>query len=153
MIPNLMLSLRHIWIISEYFRQDHNMECLIRKISFVFTEKVKKIVKLNTIFKSSALNAYITATKCADLLNTWKESFLKLRTYIEKLGIGSRWEFKNKFLFDDLDHCARISIDIANISLIFVEFENLFKQNVQSMVYNSDDVDDITNKVSKYTFF
>lgn len=126
------------------------MEGLIRKISFVFTEKVKEIVKLNTIFKSSALNAYITATKCADLLNRWKESYLKLRTYIEKSVVGSRWEFKNKFLFDDLDHCARISSDIANISLIFVEFENIFKQKMQSIVYHSDDIDYISNKVSKY---
>lgn len=150
LIPNLMLSLRHIWIISEHFRQENNMECLIRNISYIFTEKVKEIVKLNTIFKSSALNAYILATKCADLLITWKESYLQLRTYIEKSGVGSRWEFKKKFLFDDLDHCARISNDIASISMIFVEFENIFKRKIQSMVYNSDNVDNIINKVSKY---
>lgn len=146
-----MLNLQHIWIISRHFREDDNMEMLIRKISLVFTEKVKGIVKLNTIFENSALSAYIIATECADLLIAWKKNYLKLRTYIEESGVGSRWEFKKTFLFDDLDHCARISNDIANISLIFVEFENIFKRKIQSMVYNVDDVDEMTKKVSKYS--
>lgn len=144
-----MLSLRHIWTISKYFSQDEKMQMLLHKISFIFTEKVKRIVTLNAIFKYSAFDAHALATKCADLLLTWKENYLKTRAHIEQSGVGSRWEFNKNILFDDVDHCARISNDIANILLVFVEFENIFKQKLQSLVYNPDDVDNMMNKVSK----
>lgn len=148
LIPNVMLSLRHIWTISKYFSQDEKMQMLLYKISFIFTEKVKRIVTLNAIFKYSASDAHALATKCADLLLTWKENYLKTRAHIEQSGVGSRWEFNKNILFDDVDHCARISNDIANISLVFIEFENIFKQKLQSLVYNPDDVDNMMNKVS-----
>lgn len=121
---------------------------LLHKISFIFTEKVKRIVTLNAIFKYSASDAHALATKCADLLSAWKENYLKTRAHIEQSGVGSRWEFAKNILFDDVDHCARISNDIANISLVFIEFENIFKQKLQSLVYNPDDVDNMMNKVS-----
>lgn len=143
-----MLSLRHIWTISTYFSQDEKMQILLYKISFTFTEKVKQIVKLNVIFKYSASDAHGLATKCADLLLTWKANYLKSRAHIEQSGVGSRWEFNKNILFDDVDHCTRISNDIANISLVFIEFENIFKQKLQSLVYNPDDVDNMMNKVS-----
>lgn len=145
-----MLSLRHIWIISKYFCQDEKMQMLLYKISFIFTEKVKRIVTLNAIFKYSASDAHDLATKCADLLLAWKENYLKTRAHIEQSGVGSRWEFNKNILFDDVDHCARISNDIANISLVFIEFENIFKQKLQSLVYNPDDVDNMMNKVSRW---
>lgn len=148
LIPNVMLSLRHIWIISKYFSQDENMQMLLYKISFIFTEKVKRIVTLNAIFKYSASDAHALATKCADLLLTWKQNYLKTRAHIEQSGVGSRWEFNKNILFEDVDHCARISNDIANISLVFIEFENIFKQKLQSLVYNPGDVDNMMNKVS-----
>lgn len=143
-----MLSLRHIWIISKYFCQDEKMQMLLYKISFIFTEKVKRIVTLNAIFKYSATDAHALAKKCADLLLAWKENYLKTRAHIEQSGVGSRWEFNKNILFEDVDHCARISNDIANISLVFIEFENIFKQKLQSLVYNPGDVDNMMNKVS-----
>lgn len=143
-----MLSLRHIWTISNYFCQDEKMQILLNKISFIFTEKVKRIVTLSTISMYSASDAYVLATQCADLLLTWKTNYMQTRAYIERTEVGSRWEFNKNILFDDVDHFARISNDIANVSLVFVEFENIFKQKLQSLVYNPDDVDRIMNNVS-----
>lgn len=152
-IPNLMLSLRHIWTISNYFCQDEKMQILLNKISFIFTEKVKRIVTLSTISMYSASDGYVLATQCADLLLTWKTNYMQTRAYIERSEVGSRWEFNKNVLFDDVDHFARISNDIANISLVFVEFENIFKQKLQSLVYNPDDVDRIMNNVSIFYIY
>lgn len=144
-----MLSLQHIWTMSKYFSKNENMQILLNKISFIFTEKVKHIVTLNTIFKYSASDAFSLATKSADLLLTWKGNYLQTRDYIEQSRVGSRWEFNKNILFDKVDHCARISNDIANISLVFTEFENIFKQKFQSLVLNPDDVDNMIHKVSQ----
>lgn len=111
-----MVGLRHIWTMSNYFCYDANMEVLIQKISYVFTQKVKEIIKLNNIFSRTATEAYNLARNCAHLLLAWKKMYMGTRAYIENSGVGSRWEFNKTVLFDDVDHCARISQDIANIA-------------------------------------
>lgn len=147
LLPNLMLGLRHIWTMSNYFSNDEKMQMLLYKISFVFTEKVKSIVTLDKIFKCRCSDAYQLATNCAKLLLAWKTSYLTTRNKVELAQVGSRWEFSKAVLFDDVDHCARISNDIANISLVFVQFENIFGAHLKSLVYNPDDVTNIMNKV------
>lgn len=142
-----MLGLRHIWTMSKHFCQDAHMEMLLYKISFVFTEKVKRIVTPREIFKRSATDAYALATRCATLLQTWKTNYLETRASIERAEVGSRWEFNKSLLFDDIDHYSRISNDIANISLVFIEFDNLFEKQLKSMIFNADEVNDILDKV------
>lgn len=144
-----MLSLRHIWTMSNFFCNDDIMQQLLSKISFVFIEKVKHIVTLKTIFKYSAADANHLAIKCADLLSAWKHNYMATRQSIEQNDFSSRWEFNKKVLFDDVDHCARISNDIADVSSVFVEFENLFGKRLKSMIFNPDDVDDILKQVIK----
>lgn len=147
LLPNLMLGLRHIWTMSNYFCNDEKMQMLLYKISFVFTEKVKGIVTLDKIFKRRATDAHQLATNCAKLLLAWKTNYLSTRRQIELAQVGSRWEFSRAVLFDDVDHCARISNDIANIALVFVQFENIFGEHLKSLVYNPDDVQEIMSKV------
>lgn len=50
-VPNMMVGLRHIWTMSNYFCRDANMLDLLAKISYVFNHKVKEIANLETIFK------------------------------------------------------------------------------------------------------
>lgn len=145
-----MLSLQYIWTMSKHFSQDDIMLMLLQKISFIFTEKVKGIVTLDTIFKYSPCEAYTLATNCAQLLLTWKAKYMETRTHIELTRVGSRWEFNQCVLFDEVDHCARISNDIATVSLVFIEFENIFKQKFQSLVQNPNDVDHMMHKVSRW---
>lgn len=147
LMPNLMLGLRHIWTMSRHFCQAKNMEMLLYKISFVFTEKVKRIVTPREIFKCSPNDAYTLATQCANLLLTWKTNYLETRASIERAEVGSRWEFNKSHLFDDIDHYSRISNDIANVSLVFIEFDNLFEKQLKGMIFNPDDVNDMLDKV------
>lgn len=116
LLPNLMVGLRHIWTMSNYYCYDDKMEELLRKISFVFVEKVKDIITLNNIFNHSSKEAYDLATDSAKLLLAWRKTYMDTRTFIEQSRVGSRWEFDKKLLFQDVEHCARISQDIANIA-------------------------------------
>lgn len=113
-----MVGLRHIWTMSNYYCYDDKMEELLRKISFVFVEKVKNIVTLNNIFNRTSKEAYDLATNSAKLLLAWRKTYMDTRTFIEQSHVGSRWEFDKKLLFQDVEHCARISQDIANIAQV-----------------------------------
>lgn len=97
------------------------MENLIQKISYVFTEKIKEIVQLNNIFSRTATEAYDLATNCEKLLLAWKKTYMATRAFIENSGVGSRWEFDKAVLFSDVEHCARISRDIANVAKVMMQ--------------------------------
>lgn len=147
LIPNMMVGLRHIWTMSNYYCRDQNMEVLLHKISYVFTEKVKAIISLEDIFKHSPATVYELADNCATLLRYWKESYKLARSYIEGSGVGSRWEFNKNILFEDVDHIARISQDVANIAKVFIQFENIFSNHLKSIIKEPEEVDIMIKKV------
>lgn len=110
---------------SNYFCYDDRMENLLYKISFLFTDKVKEIIKLNKIFGYNAIDAYNLSSGCNKLLLTWKLSYMHTRAFIENTKVGSRWEFDQKVLFSGVSQCARISEDIANISKVCILYNLL----------------------------
>lgn len=118
LLPKLLVRLRYIWTMSNYYCYDDRMENLLYKISYLFTEKVKEIIKLNRIFSYNATDAYNLSSGCNKLLLTWKLSYMHTRAFIENTKVGSRWEFDQKVLFSGVIQCARISEDIANISKV-----------------------------------
>lgn len=134
---------------SNYYCYDARMQDLLRKISFVFTEKIKELVNLKNIFSRTATEANELAQNCARLLRTWKKTYMMTRSFIEKSGVGSRWEFDRFVLFNDVDHCARISQDIADIAKVFMEFENMFSYKLKMLVDDPKDVDDMLRKIYK----
>lgn len=113
-----MEGLRHMWTMSNYFCYDARMQELMGKISHVFVEKAKEILELKVIFDRTATEVHSLATNCALLLSTWKVTYMATRAYIEESGVGSRWEFDRGVLFTDVDHCARISTDVANLAKV-----------------------------------
>lgn len=118
LLPKLLVRLRYIWTMSNYYCYDDRMERLLYKISFLFTDKVKEIIKLNKIFGYNAIDAYNLSSGCNKLLLTWKLSYMHTRAFIENTKVGSRWEFDQKVLFSGVTQCARISQDIANVSKV-----------------------------------
>lgn len=81
------------------------------------------------------------------MLRAWKQAYLDNRAYIEKSGVGSRWEFDKGVLFNAVDHITRICDDIAGIGRQFVEYENLFGCRMKTIVYDPSIVDEIMKKV------
>ncbi|XP_058811885.1 dynein axonemal heavy chain 10 isoform X1 [Topomyia yanbarensis] len=146
-IPNVTIILRHIWTMSDYYSKDRNMLTLLGQISYVFAEKVKILINVDTIFKHSASYVFRCATNCAEMLRAWKKSYMDTRAQIEKSGIGSRWEFDRNILFRDVDHMTRLSQDTANVAKVFIEFENMFDHNLKMMISDPEEVDNILTKV------
>uniref|UniRef100_A0A1A9X2L6 Dynein heavy chain tail domain-containing protein n=1 Tax=Glossina brevipalpis TaxID=37001 RepID=A0A1A9X2L6_9MUSC len=147
LIPNVMVGLRHIWTMSSYYCHDDKMQILLCQISNVFTEKVKKIIAFDKIFRYSAKFTYDTAKSSENLLRCWKTAYLMSRTHIEESGVGSRWEFDRNSLFNEVDHISRISRDIATIGRVFIQYENLFGNRLKCIITSPAMVDDLMRKV------
>lgn len=144
-----MVGLRNIWSMSNYFCVDANMMMLLRKISFMFTEKIKDIMGLQRLFAADAQtqSVYDCATKCTHLLKDWKRAYVQTRALIEQLGVSSRWEFDKAVLFEDVDHIARICQDIVQVAEIIIEFENMFSANLKSIITDPEEVENIMKMV------
>uniref|UniRef100_A0A1A9ZFQ5 Dynein heavy chain tail domain-containing protein n=1 Tax=Glossina pallidipes TaxID=7398 RepID=A0A1A9ZFQ5_GLOPL len=147
LIPNVMVGLRHIWTMSSYYCHDDKMQILLCQISNVFTEKIKKIIAFDKIFRYSAKFTYDTAKSSENLLRCWKTAYLMSRKHIEESGVGSRWEFDRNALFNEVDHISRISRDIATIGGVFIQYENLFGTRLKSIITSPAMVDDLMRKV------
>ena len=133
---------------SNYYCVDANMLLLLRKISFMFTEKIKDIMDLQRLFVASDPDrqaVYECATKCSELLQAWKRSYVETRALIEVRG-GERWEF-DASLFEDVDHIARICQDIVQVAEIIIQFENMFSANLKSIITDPEEVENIMKMV------
>lgn len=93
-----------------------------------------------------------TAQSCAALLDCWKQSYIDTRTYIEESGIGSRWEFDRNVIFGELDHITRICRDIMKIAKTFIGFEEVFSNELRSIIRLPEEVDGLMKQVSGFLF-
>lgn len=92
---------------------------------------------------------YQLSSNSANLLRSWKKSYIDTRAYIENSGVGSRWEFDKAILFEEVDHIAKISQDIADVAKIFIQFENMFGNHLKSIVKEPEEVDNMLKKAFK----
>lgn len=144
-----MVGLRKIWSMSKYFCIDSNMMLLLRKISFLFTEKIKDCMSLKRLFTSdpNTKRVYQCTKECMSLLAAWKQAYVDTRTLIEELGVSPRWEFDKVVLFEDVDHISRICHDIVGVAEIIIQFENMFSANLKAIITDPEEVENIMKMV------
>ena len=80
-----MVGLRHIWTMSSFYCRDENMQVLLCQISHVFTEKVRGIVALDTIFRYN-INKNIESEDVSKI-SCWGAKLLK--SVCDRLGKSS----------------------------------------------------------------
>lgn len=50
-IPNLMVALRMVWIISRYYNTDERMVPMLERIAWQLCERVMRIINIRTLFE------------------------------------------------------------------------------------------------------
>lgn len=134
----------------------------------IYQKKNNKKYSIPNPSRHSACTVFRCATNCAEMLRSWKRSYMDTRAQIERSGIGSRWEFDRNVLFRDVDHMTRISQDTANVAKVryqtspnvfffltsckiiwqvFLEFEAMFDHHLKTMISDPEEVDNILKKV------
>ena len=76
-LPNLMNSLRNIWMLSKHFNTDDQICGLLDKITNIILARVRSFMDFNLLHTPK--KAEEIALECRSLLTCWHESFLKTR--------------------------------------------------------------------------
>ena len=105
-LPNLMNSLRNIWMLSKHFNTDDQICGLLDKITNIILARVHTFMDFNLLHTPN--RAEEIALECRSLLTGWHESFLKTRQAIEESGREARWEFSVQKQFSHVQHAAGV---------------------------------------------
>ncbi|KAF6017221.1 hypothetical protein EB796_024462 [Bugula neritina] len=146
-IPNLMVALRMVWIISRYYNTDERMVPLLEKIAWQLCQRVKRIIDIKRLFQDPPEVVMEKCLKAKKMLETWKSSYFTTRAKIEESGRDSRWEFDRKRLFDRTDYMSSICGDLANVAKTLHEFHSIFTSDLKNVTGEVKLIGDILAKV------
>ena len=123
-LPNLMNSLRNIWMLSKHFNTDDQITNLLDKITNIIMARVRGFVDFKLLHKPE--EAERIAYESRSLLTGWDESFRKTRRAIEESGREARWEFSVQKQFSQVHHASQVCTDMAEVANILSQLQHCF---------------------------
>ena len=123
-LPNLMNSLRNIWMLSKHFNTDEQICSLLDKITNIILGRVRSFVDFKLLHTPA--EAERIAKESQSLLTEWDISFQKTRRAIEESGREARWEFSVQKQFSQIHHASKVCTDVAGVSNILSQFHCCF---------------------------
>ncbi|XP_066140827.1 dynein axonemal heavy chain 10 [Euwallacea fornicatus] len=148
-IPDLIDGLHLIWVLSRYYNTDEVMVSFMERIVWCLLEKVRKVLDSQYIFRKPLDEVKGITTEAADMLNTWKSSYMATRQKIELSGKGQRWEFDKNKLFATSDYMAKVCKDIYQFAVTVGHFKNIFGPEMRAMVNDPQTIDNVAKRVDK----
>ncbi|XP_058850532.1 dynein axonemal heavy chain 10 [Acipenser ruthenus] len=146
-IPLMMNGLRMVWIISGHYNKDERMVPLMERIAWELSERVSRVVNVQTLFREKRDVAKARTADGKRILDQWKASYFEIRAKIETAGRDPRWEFDRKRLFEQTDYMASICQDLYNIIQIVEEFHNIFGPELKAVTGDPKRIDDVLHWV------
>uniref|UniRef100_A0AAY4CET6 Dynein heavy chain tail domain-containing protein n=1 Tax=Denticeps clupeoides TaxID=299321 RepID=A0AAY4CET6_9TELE len=143
-IPQMMNSLRFVWIISRHYNTDEHMVPLMERIAWELSERVARVVNVVLFYWIQAKAKTLDGKKVLDL---WKTSYFEMRAKIEASGQDSRWEFDRKKLFEKTDYMATICQDLYDILQTVEEFYNIFGPELKAVTGDPKRIDEVLHRV------
>ncbi len=123
-LPNLMNSLRNIWMLSKHFNTDDQICSLLDMITNIILGRVHGFMDFNLLNTPS--EAEKIAIESKSLLTGWIDSFDNTRRLIEESGREARWEFSVEKQFSHVRHASKVCSDIANVADILSQLQFCF---------------------------
>ena len=120
-LPNLMNSLRNIWMLSKHFNTDEQICSLLDKITNIILGRIRSFVDFKLLHQP--VEAERISKEAQSLLTGWDESFQKTRRAIEESGREARWEFSVQKQFSQVHHASKVCTDIAEVANILSQFQ------------------------------
>ncbi|XP_065206673.1 uncharacterized protein LOC135836030 isoform X2 [Planococcus citri] len=152
-IPTLMDSLQSIWILSDYYGQEKNMERILNNIKNTLCRRTKEAFDVTTLFKKLWSDMKDDVGYAVSMLQIWKNSYLEVRTRIESTRdhFVSRWEFNKQKLFSETDYISTVIEDIKVIFEVVQSFHCLFSSKFRKMAEKTVEFKNLEQKVSNLT--
>ncbi|KAH1015210.1 dynein axonemal heavy chain 10 [Dendroctonus ponderosae] len=148
-IPDLIEGLHLIWVLSRYYNTDEVMVPFMERIVWCLLEKVRKVLDSNVIFRKPIAEVKRITLDAADMLDTWKSSYMITRQKIEDSGKGQRWEFDKSKLFASSDYMAKVCRDIYKFAMTVSHFKNIFGPELRAIVSDPQTIDNVAKRVDK----
>ncbi|XP_038008579.1 dynein heavy chain 10, axonemal [Motacilla alba alba] len=147
-IPSLLNALRLVWIMSRHYNKDARMVPFLERISWEISERVRRVVDLQTLFKQDTAAAKKKITEAKNTLEQWKKCYFTTCIQVEESGSKRYWKFDLKRLFEKTDYMVSICQDLYDIFQVAEELHNIFIPELITVSENPKGVDELQREVN-----
>ncbi|NXK64173.1 DYH10 protein, partial [Sylvietta virens] len=147
-IPSLLNALRLVWIMSRCYNKDERMVPFLERISWEISERVRKVVDLQTLFKQDIAAAKKRITEAKNTLEQWKKCYFTTCIQVEESGSKRYWKFDVKRLFEKTDYMVLICQDLYDIFQVNEELYNIFIPELTTVTENPKVIDELQREVN-----
>ncbi|KAM3661462.1 dynein axonemal heavy chain 10 [Ammospiza maritima maritima] len=147
-IPSLLNALRLVWIMSRHYNKDTTMVPLLERISWEISERVCRVVDLQTLFKQDTATAKKKITEAKHTLEQWKKCYFTTCIQVEESGSKRYWKFDVKSLFEKTDYMVSICQDLYDMFQVAEELQNIFIPELKTVSENPKGVDELQREVN-----
>ena len=89
-LPSMMNAIRMVWIISRHYNTDERMVPLMERIANEIADKVAREISIPEILRKDSEIALKTIEEAAHVLQSWSDTYHRVRERIEKSGADHR---------------------------------------------------------------
>ncbi|NXH46249.1 DYH10 protein, partial [Dicaeum eximium] len=147
-IPSLLNALRLVWIMSRHYNKDVRMVPFLERISWEISQRVRRVVDLQTLFKQDIAAAKKKITEARTTLEQWKKCYFTTCIQVEESGSKRYWKFDVKRLFEKTDYMVSICQDLYDIFQVAEELHNIFIPELITVSENPKGVDELQREVN-----
>ncbi|NXB91172.1 DYH10 protein, partial [Vidua chalybeata] len=147
-IPSLLNALRLVWIMSRHYNKDVRMVPFLERLSWAISERVRRVVDLQTLLKQDTAAAKKKITEAKNTLEQWKKCYFTTCVQVEASGSKRYWKFDVKRLFDKTDYMVSICQDLYDIFQVNEELHNIFIPELITVTEDPKGVDELQREVN-----
>ncbi|NWW35004.1 DYH10 protein, partial [Panurus biarmicus] len=147
-IPSLLNALRLVWIMSRCYNKDEHMGPFLERISWEISQRVRRVVDLQTLFKQDIAAAKSKITEARSTLEQWKKCYFTTCIQVEESGSKRYWKFDVKRLFEKTDYMVSICQDLHGIFQVAEELYNIFIPELTTVTENPKGIDELRREVN-----
>ncbi|NWH36707.1 DYH10 protein, partial [Chloropsis hardwickii] len=147
-IPSLLNALRLVWIMSRHYNKDVRMVPFLERVSWEISQRVRRVVDLQTLFKQDIAAAKKKITEAKNTLEQWKKCYFTTCIQVEESGSERYWKFDVKRLFKKTDYMVSICQDLYYIFQVTEELHNMFIPELITVTENPKRIDELQREVN-----
>jgi dynein heavy chain len=146
-IPPMMNAIRMVWVISRHFNTDDRMVPLMVRIADQLAERVETELDVRHVLRMDPPEAKKRISSAINVLEKWKDTYLKVRLKIEESQRDQRWEFDKRRLFQRTDYIALRCSDIYRVAQVLEDFYNILGPELKAVTGDSQGIDEVLGRV------
>jgi dynein heavy chain len=136
-----------VWVISRNYNTDERMVPLMERIATEIASKVSSVVQSKTIFRQPPREAMKKIAEAKLVLEKWHDTYQKVRNKIEESGLGNRWEFDVKKLFDHTNYMAERCKDLYTAAQALEHFHNILGNELKAVTGDAEGINAVMEEV------